>query len=60
MEYKIVYGRDASDLERRVNELIALGWVPIGGIALQQCGEFFQTMSSTTQSREAAARARDY
>ena len=60
MDYKIAYGRDASDLERRVNELIALGWSPLGGVALHQRGEFFQAMSSTQQSREAAARARDY
>jgi hypothetical protein len=59
--YKVVYGSEMSYLERSVQELIRMGWVPHGGVAVPGGNDgYYQAMTSTKQGREAAAAAFDY
>lgn len=65
MDYQIATGYGPSELVLKVNELIDLGWTPAGGIAVEPASGgyvavYSQTMTSTKESREAAAHARDY
>lgn len=77
MDYQILTATTAKELSGLVNEHIARGWVPCGGLASsayfaqwdnerkgykesEERNEYAQAMTSTSDSREAAARARDY
>ena len=67
MEYKIVSENLAEHLVREVQAWIDKGWQPIGGVAVCVTGDgrggdywlHQQAMTSTRESRAAAARARD-
>jgi hypothetical protein len=77
MDYQILTATTAKELAALVNEQIARGWAPCGGVSAstyyaqwenerkgytesEERTEYAQAMTSTQQSREAAARARDY
>jgi hypothetical protein len=77
MDYKILTDSTTAGLEAKVNENIARGWVPRGGVSAsayfahwtnerkgyeesEERAEYAQAMTSTKESREAAARVRDY
>ncbi len=44
VKYKIALGGSVSELEKRVNEAIAEGWQPLGGVAGGQEGWIYQAM----------------
>ena len=44
VKYKIVLGGSVAELEKRVNEAIAEGWQPLGGVADGQEGWVYQAM----------------
>lgn len=58
-DYKLVSGSSPAALEAAVNSLLSRGWVPLGGPAVHE-GEMVQAMVSGADSREMAARERDY
>lgn len=61
MDYKILSGKDSDELQRKVQNALDHGWSPCGGIAFDtRSGELYQAVTSSTDSRVAAARARDY
>lgn len=65
MDYHIATGYGPSELALKVNELLDRGWTPAGGVAVEPASEgyaarYSQALTSTKESREAAARARDY
>jgi hypothetical protein len=61
MDYAIVWGRDADELHKKVQNKLDLGWTPCGGVAFDsRSGEMYQAMTSTAESRREAARSRDY
>lgn len=68
MDYKIVSEHQAEALQREVQAWIDKGWQPIGGVAVCVTGDgrggdywlHQQAMTSTRESREAAAFERDY
>jgi hypothetical protein len=35
MKYKILYARSLKEMEKQVNEHLAQGWQPCGGLAIQ-------------------------
>lgn len=43
MEYKIVYGETITALEKAVNEYLANGWRPEGGISMEM-GVMYQVI----------------
>ena len=54
MQYAIVSDQSASTLQNRVGELIKLGWVPQGGIAVstQENGRQLYTQAMTRETGE--------
>ena len=44
VKYKIVLGGSVSELEKRVNDAIADGWQPHGGVTGGQEGWLYQAM----------------
>ena len=65
MDYQIATGYGPSELALNVNELLDRGWTPAGGIAVEPAlneyaALYSQALTSTKESREAAARERDY
>ena len=68
MQYKVVIEERADLLEKSVQDLIDKGWMPLGGASVcvtdnGRGGDSWmhqQALTSTAQSREAAAKARDY
>ena len=65
MDYQIATGYGPSELALRVNELLDRGWKPVGGVAVEPPSNgyaalYSQALTSTKESREAAARAHDY
>ena len=76
MDYKILTATSSKELAEMVNEQIAKGWFPCGGISVSayfaswenerkgyaesvERAEYAQAMTSTEESRIAAALARD-
>lgn len=61
LRYTLVAERELIYLERKVNELIRLGWMPLGGVVFPGGDEcLMQAMTSTAKSREeATARVND-
>ena len=47
MEYAIISGK-RDDVEQRVNNLIARGWRPVGGVCLYNYPVVMQAMLKTT------------
>ena len=65
MDYQIAAGHGPTDLALKVNELLDRGWTLAGGVAVEPASNgysslYSQALISTKESREAAARARDY
>lgn len=66
LEYKLLENESSEGLQRHVNDLIGKGWVPLGGASVAAVNgwdlpyTFTQAMTSTSASRQAAARAADY
>lgn len=65
MDYQIATGYGPSELALKVNELLDRGWTPTGGVAVEPASNgyaalYSQAMTSTKESREIAARLRDY
>ena len=65
MDYQIATGYGPSELAMQVNELLDRGWAPAGGVAVEPAANghaalYSQALTSTKESREAAARSRDY
>jgi hypothetical protein len=65
MDYQIATGYGPSELALKVNELLDRGWTPAGGVAVEPASDAFaalysQALTSTKESREAAARVRDH
>ena len=54
MQYAIVSDQSASSLQNRVGDLIRLGWVPQGGIAvsMQENGRQMYTQAITRETGE--------
>jgi len=60
MEYKITFGRDYEELEKKVQKDIDSGWTPCGGVAHDsRSGWLYQAMTSTYESRKEHSRPID-
>lgn len=54
MKYRIAIGMHIMELESMVNELIAIGWKPIGGITIDADGkgDVFYLQAMVIESKE--------
>lgn len=60
MDYRILSGRNSEELEKKVQNMLDRGWSPCGGPTFDsRSGEMHQALTSTTESRKAAALGRD-
>ena len=48
MKYRIVSSKGKFGLESNVNEALKYGWVPMGGVATDKDGYFYQAMTKST------------
>lgn len=49
IDYRIINEGSIADLEGRVNQMLEVGWEPLGGATLQE-GEWIQTLTRPVKS----------